>query len=283
MRKYFCGWYFKCQSDTQTLAIIPAVHKSRKQRSCSIQIITDSNAFCVDYPYERFRKEKTSFYMNIAENHFGSDGMQLNIDTPEISVAGAVRFGILSPIRYDIMGPFRYVPFMECRHSVVSMQHTVNGTLTVNNTQYYFKDSVGYIEGDRGYSFPKVYAWTQCCFDGGSLMLSVADIPLGSFRFTGVIGVIHWQGKEYRLATYLGAKAVKIEKGTLVIRQGDTVFQAKLIEKHAHPLRAPVSGSMSRTIHESAACRAAYCFHKNEQTIFSFETAKASFEYEYPH
>ena len=114
-------------------------------------------------------------------------------------------------------------------------------------------------------------------------MLSVADIPIGAFRFTGIIGVVKWEGKEYRIATYLGAKAVKIEKGELIICQGSMVLSVRLIEKRTHPLLAPVSGAMTRTIHESAECRAAYCFQKNERTLFSFETSRASFEYEYPY
>ena len=74
---------------------------------------------------------------------------------------------------------------------------------------------------------------------------------------------------------------VKIENGEIVIRQGNTVLSARLIEKRAHPLLAPISGAMSRTIHESASCRAAYCFQQKGRTLLSFETSKAAFEYEY--
>ena len=38
---YFCGWYFRCQSDKQTLAIIPSVHKTKDSAFCTIQVITD--------------------------------------------------------------------------------------------------------------------------------------------------------------------------------------------------------------------------------------------------
>lgn len=283
MRNYFCGWYFKCQSDTQTVSVIPAVHKSKAGRSCSVQIITDEGTWSACFPYGEFHKSRDDFRVRVAGNYFGEDGIDLYLNTPDCSAVGSVRFGTLFSIKYDIMGPFRYVPFMQCRHSVVSMRHTVNGELNINGVNYRFRDAVGYIEGDRGYSFPKEYAWTQCSFDGGALMLSVADIPLGSFHFTGVICVILWQGKEYRLATYCGAKAVKIRDGNIVIRQGDMILSVKLIEKYMHPLLAPESGAMSRTIHESAACRASYCFQKNTNTLFSFETAKASFEYEYLH
>ena len=109
------------------------------------------------------------------------------------------------------MGPFRYVPFMQCRHSVFSMRHPVDGILSINGTPYEFQNAIGYMEGDRGYSFPTKYAWTQCSFPDGALMLSIAEIPFGGFHFTGIIGIVHLRRKEYRLATYLGAKAVKIE------------------------------------------------------------------------
>lgn len=283
MRDYFCGWYFKCQSDKQTLAVIPAIHKSKEKKSSSIQLITDEGAWNFELPYHEFSKQKQNFHIQVAGNYFGENGIKLCLNTPYCSATGIVRFGAFSPIRYDIMGPFHYLPFMECQHSVLSMKHTVTGDFYINGKNYHFDNGVGYIEGDRGYSFPKEYAWTQCNFKDGALMLSVADIPFGFFHFTGVIAVIQWQGKEYRLVTYLGAKAVKIENGEIVICQDNMVLSVKLIEKHTHPLFAPVSGMMSRTIHESASCRVSYCFQQGLQTLFSFETSKASFEYEYEH
>lgn len=181
MRDYFCGWYFKCQSDTQTIAVIPAIHKTKEQESCSIQFITDNGAWNIQYPYHAFHKQKQNFHIQIAENRFNQNGINLCVRTPDCSAVGSIQFGTFSPIQYDIMGPFQYVPFMECRHSVVSMEHSVTGNLCINGTNYSFNHGVGYIEGDKGHSFPKEYAWTQCNFSGGSLMLSIADIPFGFF------------------------------------------------------------------------------------------------------
>lgn len=282
MRDYFCGWYFKCQSEQQTFAVIPAMHRNNGTESYSIQVITEQNSWNVRFPSAKFRQRKGGMYIAIGENLFCEQGLKLKLHTPDLSVDGELRFGPLSPIRYDIMGPFRYVPFMECRHSVLSMKHTVNGTLLLNGSTYSFRDTIGYLEGDRGRSFPKEYAWTQCNFEDGSLMLSVADIPLGRLHFTGIIGVIQRRGKEYRLATYLGAKAIRIGGREIVVRQGESVLTVRLLEKTLYPLRAPDSGAMTRTIRENIACRASYCFQQNGQTLFSFETSKASFEYEYP-
>lgn len=282
MRDEFGGYYFKAQSGEKTLAVIAAYHRSGGAETCSVQLISDSGVWSADYPAGAYRKTRKGFRMRLGENKFTEKGMQLNIRREGLDVWGRLRFESFTPIKYDIMGPFCLVPFMECRHTVVSMRHRVDGCIVVNGEEYRFKNAVGYIEGDRGCSFPKVYSWTQCLFEKGSLMLSVADIPIGPVNFTGIIGVVLLDGKEYRIATYLGARPEKIRGGEVVVRQGRMKLTARLVEKHAMPLAAPVSGSMIRTIHESASCRAYYKLERGDDTLLEFETDKASFEYEYP-
>lgn len=279
MRNYFCGWYFRCQSDQQTLALIPSVHRTKGCQSCAIQLITDTQSFHVPFSCTEFQKHDNQIIL--AGNRFGKMGITLDIHTPALHAFGSVLFGTFTPIHYDIMGPFRYVPFMQCRHSVYSMRHSVDGTLSINGIPYVFQNAVGYLEGDRGYSFPRKYAWTQCSFSDGDLMLSVADIPFGGLRFTGIIGVILLEGKEYRLATYLGSKALKIDAGEIVIRQKDFTLIVKPGSQSGHPLRAPVSGAMTRTIHEHPSCRVFYRFEKNGIPLLELDAQNAAFEYEY--
>jgi len=280
MRDYFCGWYLKCQNEMKTVALIAAYHITRGEKTCSVQVITDDASWNAVFPYSEYTQTDSS--VTIAGNHFSAEGFILDLHTPELTATGKITFGPFSPIGYDIMGPFKFVPFMECRHSVFSMKHTVNGQLTINGETYEFRDGVGYLEGDRGYSFPKNYVWTQCCFPEGSVMLSVADIPFCGIHFNGVISAIHYRGREYRLGTYLGARATHIHDGTVVVRQGRKQLTVKRLEKKGHPLAAPVGGDMSRTIHETAACKAWFQYQENGITIFEFEADNAAFEYEYP-
>lgn len=284
MNNYFCGWYFKCQSEQEVFSIIPAIHIENGKRSCSIQVITLDGAWNVTLPYCSFyKKRKTKeLEFRMGENYFSMKGISLNLHTQELQLEGNIEFGRAIKIGYDIMGPFRYIPYMQCRHSVFSMKHTVNGSFILNGKAYDFKNGIGYIEGDRGYSFPKQYVWTQCCCDNGSIMVSVADIPIARFHFTGIIGVVYWNGKQYRFATYLGAKVMKIKNGTVMIRQGNMILTVKQIEKKEQSLYAPVNGKMQRTIHESPACKAMYCLEKGGETIFMETSEMASFEYEYP-
>lgn len=279
MRDYFQGWYFKCRNETRTIALIPAYHFAGGRKSCSIQLITDGGSWNVTFPYSDFLREKDA--VTIGGNRFSREGIILTLDEPGLKAKGTLRFGPLTPLQYDIMGPFRYVPFMECRHSVYSMSHTVNGALEINGARYAFREGVGYMEGDRGRSFPREYAWTQCCFRDGSVMLSAADIPLWGVHFTGVICAIVFRGREIRLATYLGAKALRIRDGELIVRQGDRLLTVRRLEAKGHPLAAPRSGAMSRIIHETAACRVYYQYQEKGTTLFAFEAPDASFEYEY--
>ncbi|MBQ7669882.1 MAG: hypothetical protein IJS45_04075 [Clostridia bacterium] len=281
MKNYFFGRYFKCCGKDGTVAFIPAYHRAAGVTTASLQIITDSASFCVPFSSEEYRDLKDGFGVGLGRSSFTKEGLTLDLEGDGVSMRGHIGFGSFSPIKGDIMGPFRFVPFMECRHSVYSMIHELSGSVLINGKTYDMNGGAGYIEGDRGYSFPREYAWTHTFFEGGSLMLSVAEIPVGFLRFTGIIGFVFINGKEYRIATYKRARTVCIKDGEIEIKQGKLRFSAKLIEKAAHPLSAPSAGAMIRTIRESASCRAAYKLSVNGETLLEFCTGSASFEYEF--
>lgn len=72
--------------------------------------------------------------------------------------------------------------------------------------------------------------------------------PVGPLQFTGIIGVVFLRGREYRLATYLGARITRLGDGAVEVRQGKYTLTARLIEKTTHPLYAPSGGAMNRII-----------------------------------
>lgn len=276
---YFKGWYFKCCNGEKTVAFIPAYHIYNGKKTASLQIITDDAAYNLPFRSLEYRTKPLS--VKIGNCFFGEAGIFGKLDSGDVTFDAALSFRSVSPIAYDIMGPFALVPFMQCRHSVYSMAHTVDGHLTLNGRHYDFENGVGYIEGDRGSSFPEKYIWTQCCFENGSLMLSVADIPMLGSCFTGIIGVVMVNGKEHRIATYLGAGIKRIGDRSVTVGQGGYEFTAELLEKNALPLRAPSNGNMSRTIHESASCKAHYRVLHKGRVLCEFFSDKAGFEFEY--
>ena len=54
-------------------AVIPAVHTSRGTHTCSIQVITEQNAWSVTFPADEFRRVGRNIF--IGENRFGKDGI----------------------------------------------------------------------------------------------------------------------------------------------------------------------------------------------------------------
>ncbi|MCI8777376.1 MAG: hypothetical protein HFK00_08335 [Oscillospiraceae bacterium] len=278
-KDYFKGWYFKCSSKNKTIAFIPAFHSRNNNETASLQIITNENSYNLSFPFLEYSEKP--LYIRIGNNVFSENGIIINIKSDKLTVKGNLQFGKFSPIGYDIMGPFKYIPFMQCRHSVYSMRHQVSGYLTVNNQHINFQSGIGYMEGDCGTSFPNRYIWTQCFFGNGSLMLSAADIPMLGLNFTGIIGVIYLNGKEYRIATYLGAKICEINSSSITVVQGSYKLNAKLIKNNAHSLAAPDNGKMNRIIHESASCKAYYKFSYKNKILCEFISDRASFEFEY--
>ncbi|MPM20657.1 hypothetical protein SDC9_67093 [bioreactor metagenome] len=268
MDKRFEGLYFKQQAHDGTIAVIAALH----DKGASVQIVTPRETI-----YETFSNGRRAVGgYRIGGSLFSPSG--LAVDIP--GCQGTVLFRELTPPRYDIMGPFAALPFMECRHKVVSLRHEVEGALMVNGREYDLSGGLGYIEGDSGRSFPRRYLWTQYLFEEGSLMLSVADIPIGHTTFTGIIGFVYMNGREIRLASYLGAKAHRAEK-SVVIRQGELTFTAEIMSRPEQKLFAPTNGKMVRTIHEAPVCSAKYRLFQGGRVLLNLSTDSASFEYEY--
>jgi hypothetical protein len=279
VHRRFEGWYYKQQA-AECLALIPALHAENGVKTASLQIVTEAGGVTLPFPPEKLTIDRRGPFLRLGENRFGPKGLHLAVREDGMELAGDLRFTSPARLRYDIMGPFAFLP-MECRHSVFSMRHGVSGALRMNGRLLNFDGGTGYAEGDRGRSFPKRYLWTQCSFEEGSLMLSVADIPFAGGCFTGMIGFVYRNGREKRIATYLGARPIRLGSGLAVVRQGAYTFSAEFISGRDTHLRAPQQGEMTRLIRESLCCRVRYRFCRGEDVLLDFVSDRASFENEY--
>ena len=281
---YFEGWYLKCLArDGQALAMIPALHIDHSgRRSASLQVISDHGTWHLDYPAAEFRAAEKQFCLRVGRSVFSGQGASVHARQEDFSLDGSLCFAPFRPLRSDIMGPFRFLPGMECYHGVLSMGHPLEGALTLNGRTIDFSGGTGYVETDRGRSFPSAYLWAQCAWQGtqsGSLMLSIASIPLAAGSFTGCICAVLCAGREYRLATYRGVRIERWSKHGAVIRQGKYRLSVEVLESHGRPLRAPMDGAMNRTIHESLCARLRFRFWDGRQLLIDHEDDRASFEY----
>ena len=283
---YFEGWYFKHQNPQgQTLALIPAFHIDREgRRTASLQVISKDQAWWLEYSETQLKVSRQPFQVQIGQSSFGSQGIDLHIQQDNLSLCGSLHYGPFTALRSDIMGPFRFFAGMQCAHGVISMGHSLEGALELNGECLDFSGGTGYIETDRGRSFPSKYLWTQCVWGGperGSLMLAIAAIPLPVGGFTGCICSALYHGQEYRLATYRGAKIEKWSPSGAVIRQGQYRLEVELLNERRQALRAPVEGRMERTIHESLCAEVRYRFWHGDNLSLQHTDSNASFEYSF--
>lgn len=256
MSGYFQGYYYKHQKDGNTICFIVG----RTKRDDFIQVITNEKVY--HYPsHDGIKVTKKGIWVDLSD------------------VKGVISYGKLSPLKSHIMGPFRYLP-MQCSHSVSSMEHPLKGSFLIEGTPVDFTGGKGYVEGDKGRSFPCNYMWLHCNdFKVPlSIMASVADIPFMGIHFMGCICAILYQGKEYRLATYRGVKIQEANQGALVLTQGSYRLEVWVKPDAFHPLKSPVSGKMKGMIHESNCSDIHVRFFSKGKMLFDENSSNASFE-----
>ena len=218
---YFEGWYFKVvdAEGTQPYALIPGVFLGTDPHAF-IQVL-DGRAGTACYhrfPLKAFRASRNDFAIEIARSRFSSNGVDLAIDADETSagqrIHGSLEFSPWHPWPVTlgspgVMGPYSFVPFMECNHGILSLDHAVSGALTVDDRKTGYDGGRGYSEKDWGRAFPSGYVWTQSNHfesDGISITASVAMIPWLTGNFRGFLVGFLFDGKLHRFTTYTGAK-----------------------------------------------------------------------------
>lgn len=263
-KSFFEGWYFKLvnREGDKIYAIIPGVSiDSNGSKHSFIQVLDGTNAGSeyFKFNFEDFRTSTRKFKISIAGNIFSRNYISLNLP----SYSGYLEFTGLNrwPNRWyspGIMGPYTFVPYMECYHGIVSMDHKITGKLTISSETIDFNGGRGYIEKDWGQSFPEAYIWLQSNHfeeDGTSIKLSVARIPWLRRSFTGFIAGLLHNGKLYRFTTYNSSRLehinITIEDLTIVLVNKRYRIRIFAEREKATLLSSPISGAMSGHISES--------------------------------
>lgn len=288
--KYFEGWYFKQVSDDlkNIISIIPGISKGRDSHAF-IQVIisyehggdTILKTHYYKFKIHEFKYTNEPFCLRIGNNKFNSEGVTLELINEECSIQGNINFSELTKIKRNIfspnaMGCFGYLPIMECYHDIISMNHSINGVLTVNNKEFDFSNGKGYIEKDWGTSFPKEYIWLQSNHfvkKDASIMFSLAHIPFLGTSFQGFICNLTFNGQEHRFATYNNSKiaSVKCSKNLLditVVKGAYELIIKARISQNSGDLKAPVNGEMNNIIKEGLSGFVDIILLKNSKMLF---------------
>ncbi len=171
------------------------------------------------YDAKEFMPAKETFDVSVGKSRFRSQGIVFDIQNDQQSLTGEIRLGPWStwPVTTfspGVMGPFSFIPFMECFHGILSMDHEVSGEIVIDGKTINFDGGRGYMEKDWGRGFPEGYVWTQSNrFDrpGVSVSASVAKIPFLGTAFRGFLVAILIDGTLHRFTTYNGGKIESLQ------------------------------------------------------------------------
>ena len=267
-RRYFEGWYFKQVSpDGKAWSFIPGVSMDAEGRRKAFVQAIDGSAGTTgwyEFPFEAFRWDRRALDIRVGDSRFSMEGIELDLDGPDGRVSASLRFGPAArfpslPWRPGIMGPYSFVPFMECSHGLVSLDHRTDGRVEVKGRVISMDGGRGYIEKDWGSSMPSAWIWCQSNSfpePGLSFMFSLADIPWMGGRFPGFLCAALLPGQGVRVwACWIGARIARLEAGdraiSAAIRRRDETLELRMERGRGGLLRAPTSGAMDRRIAES--------------------------------
>jgi len=282
-KKYFEGWYFKVVNpdETKAFAFIPGIAMDEAgNKNAFIQVLDGKKKTAAYHRFDAssFNPAAGKFKIEIEGNIFSEKICSLNLAgiKGELNFSGNIPWPkpFYSP---GIMGPYAFVPFMECYHGIVSMDHSIKGKLEIDGEIINFDNGRGYIEKDWGRSFPSAYFWLQTNHfsePGISLKASVAKIPWIRNSFVGFIAGIWLQDRLFRFTTYnnsiLRKSFADKEKVEIVIENKKYKLEILAHRSHATALASPILGLMDGRIEESMTAKTEFQLFdkKSKQIIF---------------
>jgi hypothetical protein len=294
-KNYFEGWYFKNISAdlNHVYSFIPGISLNDQDSHAFIQILNgvSGESEYISYPVSEFSWHKNKLYIKIGNSVFTDNYLSLDIRNGKTRISGQITFhnivkypsSLISP---GIMGWYSFVPFMECKHGIVSANHKLSGSLNMNTHKINFDYGKGYIEKDWGTSFPEAWLWIQANNfhdPDSSFSFSVAKIPWRGKFFTGFISFLYYNNKYHMFSTYNNSIIQEINHSDqsifMVLKNKKNTLKVSSINSLSGELKAPVSGSMSRRIKESVDSKVSLALYdSNNEIIYTDSSPRAGVE-----
>ncbi|MHB1134446.1 MAG: tocopherol cyclase family protein [Chloroflexota bacterium] len=299
-RPFFEGWYYKLvdRAEGRRYAIIPGVFRGQDAAAdhAFIQVLdgVSGQTTYTSLPIGSFATASERFDVSIGPNRFTAGYLDLDLDGEGTTVRGRLELRGVTPWPVSlrspgIMGWYAWVPFMECYHGVVSLDHALEGSLAIDGAAVDFGGGRGYTEKDWGSAFPAAYIWCQTnhfARPGTCLTASVAIIPWLRGSFPGFIVGLWHEGVLYRFATYTGARLERLVVGEeqidWVVRDRRYRLEMTLTRASGSHIKAPTRLSMDRriaeTLNASARVRLLALGAGGESEVFAGEGRHAGLE-----
>lgn len=276
-KDFFEGWYFKHTIKDKVIALIPGICANSKEKYAFIQVITGSFSKSVRFKTEDYKAKTNELFVTIGNNLFSGRGIYLDIDTPDLKLSGNISYGDFAPLKGSTMGPFRN---MECNHEIISMHHTLSGSLNINGEIWDFGGGEGYLEKDWGTSFPQSYFWAQSydTSDKTAVFAAAAKIPFLGMKFIGHTAAVIYNDRLYKFATFRLGKVKTMNKECLELKNGAFTLTIRPQNCETFALDAPQDGEMNRIVYEACDAKLDITLCKNGEPLFHKTGVMGSYE-----
>jgi hypothetical protein len=294
-RNYFEGWYFKhVSSDLKNvITFIPGISLNKNDPHAFIQVINgiSGESDYIPYALSEFEYSRNGLYIKVGKSVFTDTYSSPDIDRGQFRISGKISYGnmvryprkLLSP---GIMGWYSFVPSMECKHAIISVNHGLSGRLISEYRLIDFSQGKGYIEKDWGTSFPETWLWIQANnFDDveTSFSFSVAKIPWRGKYFIGFLSYLYYNGKFYNFSTYNNSEIELMrnleDSVFIVLKNKDHMLKLSATKSFSGILNAPLAGEMTRRIKESNDSNVSIAlFNSRKEVIYTDTSLRAGIE-----
>lgn len=218
-KEYFEGWYFKIvdASRDQSFALIFGISYDKSGQAEVFCQFLDSQSNRSDYykfNLQDFSFNKEKFEIKFEKNKIYKQ--ELEIVLPRCHGRLVFSKNIFWPKHWyspGIMGFLAFLPFLECRHHIITLRCQVHGQIVIDGKKIDLTAAQGYLEKDWGKSFPKWHIWlagNNFAKNNATIFFSVAKVPFLFFNFTGFISALEFQGKIIKFTSYNLSKIRKI-------------------------------------------------------------------------
>lgn len=256
---YFEGYYFKFINDKKEMFIVIAgISISENEKYSFIQIasnLTEKVDF-YKFPFGDFKSAIDDFSFSIENNIFKKDEIILNLHDlkAHLHLRNSLNWD-RSPLSPNIMGYLSFIPKVECKHDVITIQSEVTGVVDYKDRKIEFDKSSGYIEKNWGYSFPKKYLWlhaNQFVDDQLSLQFAIAKPKWLFFRPQVYIGYLK-NGRMTHFGSHrLSFAKVKTEGNEVIIKISKLRYNVNIRVTNETPVDfiGPKNGKLQNKISE---------------------------------
>lgn len=213
--KYVEAWYFKHQKGDQSLCFL--IGKTKEK--AFLQMITNNACKVFEYKLREYKVFEQCMQIRIGDSIFTKDGCVVYAKDKDMRIRGRLNYGRLTCSKYSSE---KYKSgFSILGRSIISLDHNVTGTFEINGEKLDINGAKGYIEhsNDRG---KDMKFWCQCnSFENKTgIMICAKRIFLLKNSFDAVEASVFYHGKEYRFASYFGARVSECDDKGIVINQG---------------------------------------------------------------